>query len=58
MSAASAWCVSHPEIILWAALSMLGALAPSDSRIGALARRWASDLRGPPAPPAPPGASS
>lgn len=40
------WIASHPELVGWALLSVIGALWP-ESRIGSLARRWASDLRGP-----------
>lgn len=40
------WIVSHPELVGWALLSTVGALWP-ESRMGQLARRWASDLRGP-----------
>lgn len=46
MQALLNWIVSHPELVGWAVLSAVGALWP-DSRVGSLARRWASDLRGP-----------
>lgn len=56
MQALLNWIVSHPELVGWAVLSAVGALWP-DSRVGSLARRWASDLRGP-GKPIDPGASA
>lgn len=51
MHSVFAWVASHPEVLVWAVLSLVGALTPAGSRTGQLARRWASDLRGPSTPP-------
>lgn len=47
MAAMWQWVISHPEIVVWGVLSIVGAVLPEQSRAGQLARRWASDIKGP-----------